>query len=59
MMGFQAEGAAPIVRGHPIENPETVAGFAVCPETHDRIFFRKALNAGCFDGDEDDLIVRQ
>lgn len=25
MMGFQAEGAAPIVRGHPIENPETVA----------------------------------
>ncbi len=25
MMGFQAEGAAPIVRGHPIEHPETVA----------------------------------
>jgi len=25
MMGFQAEGAAPIVRGHPIERPETVA----------------------------------
>ncbi len=25
MMGFQAEGAAPIVRGHPIEYPETVA----------------------------------
>jgi len=25
MMGFQAEGAAPIVRGHPIEEPETVA----------------------------------
>lgn len=25
MMGFQAEGAAPIVKGHPIENPETVA----------------------------------
>jgi threonine synthase len=25
MLGFQAEGAAPIVRGHPIENPETVA----------------------------------
>ena len=25
MYGFQAEGAAPIVRGHPIENPETVA----------------------------------
>ncbi len=25
MMGFQAEGAAPIVHGHPIENPETVA----------------------------------
>ncbi len=25
MMGFQAEGAAPIVRGHPIEKPETVA----------------------------------
>jgi len=25
MVGFQAEGAAPIVRGHPIENPETVA----------------------------------
>ncbi|MCX5726736.1 MAG: threonine synthase [Candidatus Saganbacteria bacterium] len=25
MTGFQAEGAAPIVRGHPIENPETVA----------------------------------
>ncbi|GAB4315392.1 MAG: threonine synthase [Candidatus Sumerlaeia bacterium] len=25
MMGFQAAGAAPIVRGHPIANPETVA----------------------------------
>jgi threonine synthase len=25
MLGFQAEGAAPIVRGYPIENPETVA----------------------------------
>ena len=24
-MGFQAEGAAPIVRGYPIEHPETVA----------------------------------
>jgi threonine synthase len=25
MIGFQAEGAAPIVRGHVIENPETIA----------------------------------
>ncbi|MFC1990792.1 threonine synthase [Chloroflexota bacterium] len=25
MMGFQAEGAAPIVQGHAIENPETIA----------------------------------
>lgn len=25
MMGFQAEGAAPIVKGYPIENPETIA----------------------------------
>lgn len=25
MWGFQAEGSAPIVKGHPIENPETVA----------------------------------
>ena len=25
MLGFQAEGAAPIVRGRPIENPETIA----------------------------------
>ena len=25
MMGFQAEGAAPIVRGHPINNPQTIA----------------------------------
>jgi threonine synthase len=25
MLGFQAAGAAPIVAGHPIENPETVA----------------------------------
>ncbi len=25
MMGFQAEGAAPIVKGHVIENPETIA----------------------------------
>jgi threonine synthase len=25
MLGFQAEGAAPIVRGHPIERPETIA----------------------------------
>ena len=25
MMGFQAEGAAPIVHGHPVERPETIA----------------------------------
>lgn len=25
MLGFQAEGSAPIVRGHPIERPDTVA----------------------------------
>lgn len=25
MLGFQAEGSAPIVRGHPIEHPDTVA----------------------------------
>jgi threonine synthase len=25
MMGFQSEGAAPIVNGHPIENPQTIA----------------------------------
>lgn len=25
MLGFQAEGAAPIVRGHPIPDPETIA----------------------------------
>ncbi len=25
MLGFQARGAAPIVRGHPIKNPETIA----------------------------------
>jgi len=25
MIGFQAEGAAPIVRGHVVENPETIA----------------------------------
>jgi threonine synthase len=24
-MGFQAEGSAPIVRGYPIEKPETLA----------------------------------
>lgn len=25
MLGFQAEGAAPIVRGHPVKKPETIA----------------------------------
>ncbi len=25
MLGFQAEGASPLVSGHPVENPETVA----------------------------------
>ncbi len=25
MLGFQAAGAAPLVKGHPVENPETVA----------------------------------
>ena len=25
MVGLQAEGAAPIVRGHPVEKPETIA----------------------------------
>ena len=25
MIGFQAAGAAPLVIGHPVENPETIA----------------------------------
>lgn len=29
MLGFQAEGAAPIVKGHPIKNPKTIAT-AIC-----------------------------
>ncbi|MBU3959075.1 MAG: threonine synthase, partial [Candidatus Omnitrophica bacterium] len=29
MLGFQAEGAAPIVRGHPVKNPKTIAS-AIC-----------------------------
>jgi len=29
MLGFQAEGAAPIVRGHPIKSPKTIAT-AIC-----------------------------
>jgi threonine synthase len=59
MMGFQAEGAAPIVRGYPIEHPETVATAIRIgnPASWDKAVAARDQSGGVIDIASDDQIL--
>ena len=58
-MGFQAEGAAPIVRGYPIEHPETVATAIRIgnPASWDKAVAARDQSGGVIDMVSDDQIL--
>lgn len=60
MMGFQAAGAAPIVAGHPIENPETIATAIRIgnPASWKQAVAARDESGGIIDTVTDDEIVR-
>ncbi len=59
MMGFQAEGSAPIVRGYPIEHPETVATAIRIgnPASWDKAVAARDQSGGVIDMVSDDQIL--
>lgn len=59
MMGFEAEGAAPIVKGHPIKNPETVASAIRIgnPSSWDNAVKARDESNGTIDMVSDDEII--
>ncbi|MBI5892697.1 MAG: threonine synthase [Deltaproteobacteria bacterium] len=59
MFGFEAEGAAPIVRGHPIKNPETVASAIRIgnPSSWDSAVKARDESGGVIDMVSDDEII--
>ena len=59
MMGFEAEGAAPIVKGHPIKNPETVASAIRIgnPSSWDNALKTRDESNGTIDMVSDDEII--
>lgn len=59
MMGFQAEGAAPIVRGHVIKNPQTVASAIRIgnPASWEKAVKARDESSGMIDMVSDDQIV--
>lgn len=59
MMGFEAEGAAPIVKGHPIKNPETVASAIRIgnPSSWDGAVKARDESGGIIDMVSDDEII--
>lgn len=59
MMGFQAEGAAPIVRGYPIEKPQTVATAIRIgnPASWDKAVAARDESGGIIDMVSDDEIL--
>lgn len=59
MMGFQAAGAAPIVNGHPIEHPETIATAIRIgnPASWDRAIAAQQASQGAFAAVTDDEIL--
>jgi threonine synthase len=59
MMGFQAAGAAPIVLGHPVEDPETVATAIRIgnPASWDRAVAARDESGGLIEAVTDDEIV--
>ncbi|MBI2170423.1 MAG: threonine synthase [Chloroflexi bacterium] len=59
MMGFQAEGAAPIVLGHPIEHPNTIASAIRIgnPASWKLALAARDQSGGCIDAVSDDAIL--
>ena len=59
MMGFEAEGAAPIVKGHPVKNPETVASAIRIgnPSSWDAAVKARDESGGAIDLVSDDEII--
>ena len=59
MMGFQAAGAAPIVRGYPIEDPETIASAIRIgnPASWKSALAARDDSGGCIDAVSDDEIL--
>jgi threonine synthase len=62
MCGYQASGAAPFLRGHPVENPETVATAIRIgnPQSWDKAVNAKQESGGWFDEFSDaDILAAQ
>jgi threonine synthase len=59
MVGYQATGAAPFLRGHPVENPETVATAIRIgnPQSWDLALAASAESGGWFDEFDDAEIL--
>ncbi|MGL5193110.1 MAG: threonine synthase [Chroococcales cyanobacterium] len=59
MMGFQAAGAAPIVNGHPVANPETLATAIRIgnPASWDKAIAAQESSGGSFNAVTDDEIL--
>jgi threonine synthase len=59
MVGYQATGAAPFLRGHMVDNPETVATAIRIghPQSWDRAWLVQKESAGWFDECTDELIL--
>ena len=59
MVGYQAAGAAPFLRGHPVEHPETVATAIRIgnPQSWDLALAASAESGGWFDEFDDDEIL--
>ncbi|MGD1851511.1 MAG: threonine synthase [Cyanophyceae cyanobacterium] len=59
MMGFQAAGAAPMVAGHPIENPETIATAIRIgnPASYDKAITVREASQGAFNAVTDEEIL--
>ena len=59
MCGYQASGAAPFLRGHPVENPETVATAIRIgnPQSWDKAVAAQTESGGWFDEFDDPQIL--
>ncbi len=59
MCGYQASGAAPFLRGHPVENPETVATAIRIgnPQSWDKAVAAQQASGGWFDEFDDAQIL--
>ncbi len=59
MIGFQAEGAAPLVKGHPVESPQTVATAIRigAPASWDGAVTARDDSGGAIDAVSDDAIL--